>query len=58
MRRARREAVESLGINLNNLPTDISPTDDIGENAYIQNDQDREDEGLDDADDDGDYKEN
>ena len=55
---SRREAVESLGINLNNLPTDISPTDDIGENAYIQNDQDREDEGLDDADDDGDYKEN
>lgn len=50
------EALESQGINTDNLAVPNIP-EDIEDDGYSQIDQDREDEGLDDADDDGNYRE-
>ena len=54
------EVLEAQGINTDGLaiPQTIPEDNEIQDEGYIQKDQDREDEGLDDADDDGDYREN
>uniref|UniRef100_A0A6C0F3V2 Uncharacterized protein n=1 Tax=viral metagenome TaxID=1070528 RepID=A0A6C0F3V2_9ZZZZ len=52
------EAVEAAGVDTDQLGQDMDIPDEIEQEGYSQNDQDREDEGLDDPDDDGDYREN
>ncbi len=52
------EAVEAAGVDTDQLGQDMDIPDEIEQEGYSQNDQDREDEGLDDPDDDGDYHEN
>jgi len=49
------EILEGMGIDTNHLQPSIPEEE---EDKYLQTDQDREDEGGDDMDDDGDYKEN
>ena len=49
------EVTEAFGINVENLLHRVIEEEDQG---YSQRDADREDEGLDDADEDGDYREN
>ena len=51
------EVLEGMGIEPLNIHSHHSLENEIQE-AYPQNDQDREDEGADDADEDGDYKDN
>lgn len=50
------EVTEAFGINVENLLPTLR--EEQGEEGYSQRDEDREDEGLDDADEDGDYREN
>ena len=49
------EVTEAFGINVENLLPTLREEEEEG---YSQRDEDREDEGLDDADEDGDYREN
>ena len=52
--------LEDMGINTSMLQPGIPENEEHErqDEAYVQGDQDREDEGLDDPDNDGDYKEN
>ena len=52
------EAAETAGIDTDHLRQNMVNVDKTDEEGYSQKDQDRESEGLDDPDDDGEYHEN
>ena len=53
--RAELEAMEAVAVDTDQMG---ETQEEVNDEGYVQKDQDREDEGGDDADDDGDYREN